>query len=239
MRRVAMVAAVLAGGAGSDSPVMAQSLETAAASLRTGQYRWSDPDPSVGDVAVVINLQQQRAYAFRAQRLIGVASVSTGKPGKRTPTGDFTVLQKRVWHRSNLYSNAPMPYMQRLTWTGIALHAGHNPGYPASHGCIRLPREFAVLLFGVTKMGAPVTIVGAGDVDAPARRDPPVIIARLGELSLADGFAEVTWTPEAEAQPAASNGQWVGGDRFSVPAIALVPPEDWRARRESNPRPRR
>src|SRR3546814_10651322 len=71
-------------------------------------------------------------------RLVGMASVSTGMKGHRTPTGEFPVLQKRQWHRSNLYSNAPMPFMQRLTWDGIALHAGHNPGYPASHGCIRL-----------------------------------------------------------------------------------------------------
>lgn len=218
-------------------PVEAQSLEAAAGSLRAGQYRWNDPDPQAGEVKVAINLQQQRAYVFRGERLIGVASVSTGKPGKRTPTGDFTVLQKRVWHRSNLYSNAPMPYMQRLTWTGIALHAGHNPGFPASHGCIRLPRQFAVLLFGVTKMGAPVTIVGGGDVDAPKTWMPPVIVARLGDLMLEDGFAEVTWTPEPE--PVASRGLWVGGDRFTVPTIALLPPEDWRARRESNPRPRR
>jgi hypothetical protein len=236
MRAAAVMAVTLACMVAA-TPAAAQSLEAAASTLRAGQYRWSDPDPAAGEVAVTINLRQQRAYVFRGERLIGVASVSTGKPGKRTPTGEYTVLQKRVWHRSNLYSNAPMPYMQRLTWSGIALHAGDNPGFPASHGCIRLPRQFAVLLFGVTKMGAPVTIVPGADSEAPKTWVPPVIVARLGELSLADGFAEVTWTPEPE--PIAGRGLWVGGDRFTVPAIALTPPEDWRARRESNPRPRR
>src|SRR3546814_17551293 len=87
-----------------------------------------------------------------------MASVSTGMKGHRTTTGEFPVLQKRQWHRSNLYSNAPMPFMQRLTWDGIALHAGKNPGYPASHGCIRLPREFAEHLFGVTDHGQVVVV---------------------------------------------------------------------------------
>src|SRR3546814_9593425 len=81
------------------------------------------------------------AHVYDGDRLVGMASVSTGMKGHRTPTGEFPVLQKRQWHRSNLYSNAPMPFMQRLTWDGIALHAGHNPGYPARHGCIRLPYD--------------------------------------------------------------------------------------------------
>src|SRR3546814_12946813 len=87
-----------------------------------------------------------------------MASVSTGMKGHRTTTGEFPVLQKRQWHRSNLYSNAPMLFMQRLTWDGIALHAGHNPGYPASHGCIRLPYDFARRLFGMTQVGTLVRV---------------------------------------------------------------------------------
>ena len=98
------------------------------------------------------------AHVYSGDRLVGMASVSTGMAGHSTPTGDYPILQKNQWHRSNLYSNAPMPFMQRLTWDGIALHAGHNPGYPASHGCIRLPYAFAQKLFGMTSLGGLVTV---------------------------------------------------------------------------------
>jgi lipoprotein-anchoring transpeptidase ErfK/SrfK len=90
--------------------------------------------------------------------LIGVSTVSTGKPGHDTPTGTFNILEKQLKHRSTLYNDAPMPFMQRLTWDGVALHAGNIPGYPASHGCIRLPAAFAELLFNATRLGVSVTI---------------------------------------------------------------------------------
>lgn len=204
------------------------SLEAAANTLDAGDYYWRDDDPARGEVAVVISRSAQVAYVFRGGTLIGVASVSTGKPGKRTPLGDFTVLQKRVFHKSNIYSNAPMPYMQRLTWDGIALHAGYNPGYPASHGCIRLPRAFAMLLFGVTRMGAAVAIVDEDrSVPIPAERFP-VIVADTGGFG-ADGFAEVTWSPMLPMiapnpflRPAASLR--VAGDEYLVPHVELVPP---------------
>src|SRR3546814_18004653 len=80
-----------------------------------------------------------------------------------TPTGIFTILQKKVDHKSNLYDDAPMPYMQRLTWSGIAMHAGNLPGYPASHGCIRLPLAFAEHLYGVTQLGLTVIITQSAD----------------------------------------------------------------------------
>src|SRR3546814_12301464 len=80
--------------------------------------------------------------------LIGISTISSGTAGHETPTGIFTILQKKVDHKSNLYDDAPMPYMQRLTWSGIAMHAGNLPGYPASHGCIRLPLDFAERLYG-------------------------------------------------------------------------------------------
>src|SRR5690606_8804076 len=84
--------------------------------------------------------------------------ISSGQPGHRTPTGVFSILQKARYHESNIYSGAPMPFMQRLTWSGIALHAGQLPGYPASHGCIRLPYQFAQRLFGLTRIGARVVV---------------------------------------------------------------------------------
>jgi len=106
----------------------------------------------------VVSLADQRIWVYGGGGLLGTAPVSTGMAGHRTPTGVFSVIQKNRWHRSNIYSNAPMPYMQRLTWSGIALHAGVLPGYPASHGCIRLPTAFAQQLWGMTRLGARVVV---------------------------------------------------------------------------------
>ncbi|MEL7728445.1 L,D-transpeptidase family protein [Citromicrobium bathyomarinum] len=120
--------------------------------------------PSVDQVLrsgtlVVISKGSQQMYVYRNGELWDTSPVSTGKPGKDTPAGVFPILQKRVHHRSNIYSNAPMPHMQRLTWGGIAIHAGKLPGYPASHGCIRLPKAFARELYGITEMGATTVVV--------------------------------------------------------------------------------
>jgi lipoprotein-anchoring transpeptidase ErfK/SrfK len=130
-----------------------------ATTLSPGEFVWQPERAPVGEVEVVVSIPLQRAYVYRGGTLIGVTTVSTGKPGHRTPTGKFDILQKRVKHFSNLYNNAPMPYMQRLTWGGIALHAGQIPGRPASHGCVRLPLAFARNLFSVTSMGGSVHIV--------------------------------------------------------------------------------
>jgi lipoprotein-anchoring transpeptidase ErfK/SrfK len=114
--------------------------------------------PAGGGVKVVVSLPQQKAYVFDGGELIATSPVSTGKKGYETPVGTFRILQKKVHHRSNRYSNAPMPYMQRLTWQGVALHAGSLPGYPASHGCIRLPRSFAKKLYKLTDYSTDVTV---------------------------------------------------------------------------------
>lgn len=111
-----------------------------------------------GRLRVVVSLPQQRAYVFEGSRLIASSRVSTGRRGHATPVGSFRILEKKVKHRSNRYANAPMPYMQRLTYYGIALHAGHLPGYPASHGCIRLPWGFARKLYNLTERGTVVTV---------------------------------------------------------------------------------
>ena len=109
-------------------------------------------------MVMIVNLKTQQAYVYRNGVRIGVSTVSTGRPGRETPTGVFVILEKQRFHRSNLYNNAPMPFMQRLTWGGVALHAGHLPGYPASHGCIRLPPEFARGLYAETTAGMTVII---------------------------------------------------------------------------------
>jgi hypothetical protein len=127
-------------------------------SLRSGEYIWRPELSPDGPVVIVVSLPEQLTHVYRNGVAIGVSSSSTGKPGKRTPTGVFTILQKREQHFSSTYNNAPMPNMQRLTWKGIALHAGDLPGYPASMGCIRLPMEFSKHLFSVTHLGTPVII---------------------------------------------------------------------------------
>jgi lipoprotein-anchoring transpeptidase ErfK/SrfK len=114
--------------------------------------------PPASPVKVVVSLAEQKAYVFHRGALVATAPVSTGRPGHPTPIGTFRILQKKVHHMSNRYSNAPMPFMQRLTNYGIALHAGKLPGYPASHGCIRLPWSFARKLYAMTDRNTRVTI---------------------------------------------------------------------------------
>ena len=125
--------------------------------LKPGQYVWRDV-PAAGDPRVVISLSDQLAYVYRGDTLVAVSTVSTGTEQNPTPTGIFPILEKKPMHRSRKYDNAPMPFMQRLDKFGIALHAGALPGYPASHGCIRLPAKFAAKLYGVTRTGSTVMI---------------------------------------------------------------------------------
>src|SRR6266540_134851 len=120
---------------------------------------------------VIVSLRDQRVTLYRNGVPLAHSKISTGTRDHPTPTGIFSVIQKKIWHESNIYSFAPMPYMQRITWSGIALHAGVVPGYPASHGCIRLPIEFAKLLWNATKIGARVivapTAVGPVEIAHP------------------------------------------------------------------------
>jgi hypothetical protein len=126
---------------------------------------WEGELEQKGPVVVVVSLPEQMAYVYRNGVRIGVSTASTGKKGHGTPTGVFTTLNKDKHHRSSTYGNAPMPYSERLTWDGGALHAGGLPGYPSSHGCVHLPSEFARLLFGITHKGT--TVVIAGESTAP------------------------------------------------------------------------
>jgi lipoprotein-anchoring transpeptidase ErfK/SrfK len=114
--------------------------------------------PPPGPLLIAISLNKQRLTLYSNGSAIAHSPVSTGTATHPTPTGIFSVIGKEKFHRSNLYSNAPMPFMQRITWSGVALHQGVLPGYPASHGCIRLPMSFAQYLWGTTRMGARVII---------------------------------------------------------------------------------
>ncbi|MET3438190.1 L,D-transpeptidase family protein [Sphingomonas sp. 1185] len=162
----------------------------AAAALAPNRFVWADPqmaavDPVVQPVTVVVSLPMQRAYVYRGDTMIAAASVSTGKDGKDTPVGIFPILQKREMHRSNLYNSAPMPFMQRLTWDGVALHAGNNPGFPDSHGCIRLPSAFAKKLFSITTVGTNVIVTDqmVGDHLDPALLDTEASQANQAQLA--------------------------------------------------------
>lgn len=125
--------------------------------LKPGQYVWRDVRGD-GEERVVISLGDQMVYLYRGDTLVAAATISSGKPGKDTPAGIFSILAKKELAHSNKYDNAPMPYMQRIDDYGIALHAGFNPGKPASHGCVRLPKDFAKKLYSVTDLGTPVLI---------------------------------------------------------------------------------
>lgn len=132
-----------------------------------------------GRLRLVISLSEQKVDVYRGTELLDTAPVSTGKKGLDTPAGVYSILQKRKFHRSNIYSAAPMPFMQRITWSGIALHAGRLPGYPASHGCIRMPAKFAKKLFSMTEVGADVIVTqGKSElqlIDHPALFQPQTL----------------------------------------------------------------
>ncbi len=129
--------------------------------MKPGEFTWHPEASPSGVVAIIVSLPEQRVHVYRNGIRIGVSTCSTGKKGHETPTGVFTILQKDKHHHSSKYNNAPMPNMNRLTWSGVAMHAGHLPGYPASHGCIRLPLKFSAKLFEVTHVGTPVIVAGA------------------------------------------------------------------------------
>jgi hypothetical protein len=170
-------------------------LDTPISKLKKGEFLWLGNAVTSGPLIMVVSITEQRAYVYRNGILIGATSVSTGRPGHLTPTGVFTILQKQKEHRSTIYDGAPMPYMERLTWGGVALHAGGLPGYPESHGCIHLPSEFARLLFDTTSTG--MTVVIGNDATAPEMVAHP---GYLSPVSLTKGLPveRVPFTPDEE-----------------------------------------
>jgi len=126
--------------------------------LKPGQYVWRDVPESAGSERVVVSLGDQMAYLYRGETLVAASTISSGRDDKPTPDGVFSILSKTPMWRSKKYDNAPMPFAQFFDPAGIAMHAGYNPGTPASHGCIRLPLAFAKKLYGATDVGTPVYI---------------------------------------------------------------------------------
>jgi hypothetical protein len=159
---LALGAALVAGAADAQGSKVSSPPELARAAdqLKPGQWVWAANVAPAGPILVYVDLSRQLATVYRNGVRIGVSTVSSGKEGHETPTGVFTILQKDATHHSNKYNNAAMPYQERLTWDGVALHAGGLPGYPESHGCVHLPLQFAKELFAITNLGVTVVVEG-------------------------------------------------------------------------------
>ena len=199
MKRISLapiaVALLLSGSAAAQQiELNGRPLLKAARSLKPGQYIWEPERSPSGPALVVVNLHTQRLLFFRNGVPIAASTVSSGKTGHETPTGVFSILQKNEKHFSKTYNNAPMPNMQRLTWSGIALHAGNLPGYPASHGCVRLPLKFSKLLFGQTALGMTVVITSHPDFPHNAGAPDIEIVSTRSPASIAN--AKYEWHPE-------------------------------------------
>ena len=149
--------------------------------LKPGEYWWRPQLSPSGPVMVLVSVPEQMMHVYRNGILIGRSTVSTGSQGHATPGGVFSILEKKTDHASKKYNNAPMPNMQRLTWTGIAMHSGNLPGYPASHGCIRLPYDFSQLLFSITDKGGTV-VIGDGKTPVPHLAQSPGLLLAPKDL---------------------------------------------------------
>jgi hypothetical protein len=170
----------------------------------------SVPAKEKSRLQIIISIADQRISVYDGETLVAHSSVSTGVPDHPTPFGVFSVISKRLWHRSNLYSDAPMPYMQRITWSGIALHAGRLPGYPASHGCIRLERSFALRLWHLARRGTRV-IIAPNDVRPVEIADPHLFPFK----------ARATYSLPKTAEVIAGNAM-----SDAAPSLLSVPPEN-------------
>jgi hypothetical protein len=208
-----------------------------------------------GPLQLVVSVGQQRVTLFANGVPVGHARVSSGTASNPTPMGVFSIIQKNRHHRSNIYSNAPMPYMQRLTWSGIALHEGALPGYPASHGCIRLPQEFAARLWAVTKLGMRVVVateeVAPRDIVHPTLFAPkpkpaepvaptapaaPEVAATEERVKVADAAASpMASRSDAVAGPTAKAAESGPGEAPQTMAMAETPKPDAAATPNADP----
>jgi hypothetical protein len=181
-----------------------------------------------GPLHIIVSSAKQRVSVYANGTLVGRAPVSTGMPNHPTPMGIFTVISKSRWHVSNIYNGAPMPYMQRITWSGIALHAGMLPGYPASHGCIRLPEHFAARLWGLSKIGARV-IIARDEVAPVAIAHPRLPVPKKPQNKPADALvaaAPAAGKIELVASVEIATANKVGDGMKEIGAIRSAPWED-------------
>jgi len=170
-----------------------------------------------GPLVISISIAEQKLRIYDANGFFAEAPVSTGMPGHPTPMGVFSVIQKHKFHHSNIYSGAPMPYMQRITWSGVAIHAGVLPGRPASHGCIRMPMAFAVKMWNWTKMGARVVIT-PGEITPASFSHPLLATSRMPPQPIAAD------EPKTNAPMAAKADKAVEVEANAKPVIAATSP---------------
>lgn len=166
--------------------------------LKPGEFTWTPDIVPAGPVVVVVSLPQQRVHVYRNGVRIAVSTISSGRRGYETAPGVFPIIERQAVHFSNKYDNAPMPFMLRLSYDGTALHAGHLPGYPASHGCVRLPLAFAEQLFGTVRRGTVVVVADAkmpAEVAAPGWLTP-VVVTTGAARDPADDALTTLWAPE-------------------------------------------
>ena len=156
-----------------------------------------------GPLIIAISIDKQNVKVYDANGFFAESPVSTGMKGHSTPMGVFSVIQKHKLHHSNIYSGAPMPFMQRITWSGVAMHAGVLPGYPASHGCIRMPTAFAAKMWNWTKMGARV-VVTPGEM-TPAKFSHPLLVTQkvMPQQPVATDEPKANTAPAAKADKGA------------------------------------
>jgi lipoprotein-anchoring transpeptidase ErfK/SrfK len=166
-----------------------------------------------GPLIIAISIEQQVLKIYDANGFFAETPISTGMRGHSTPMGVFSVIQKHKYHHSNIYSGAPMPYMQRITWSGVAMHAGVLPGYPASHGCIRMPMNFAVKMWGWTRMGARVVIT-PGELAPESFSHPLLATQKTAPLAAAEPQKNVDIAVTAKSDKAAI------ADRATTPAYS-------------------
>ena len=210
-RRELLVGGLAAGATLVAAETVGQEVLKEIGALQPGEFTWHPERQPSGPVAVVVSLPEQLVHVYRNGIRIAVSTCSTGRPGHDTPTGVFVVLQKDRNHHSSTYNNAPMPNMNRLTWSGIALHAGNLPGYPASHGCVRLPLDFSAKLFEVTHLGTPVIISGSHS-DPWELTHPGMVLSGYAESE----FSQVEAGLAGKKQPA----DWTATE--TQPVISVI-----------------
>ena len=186
----AMCSASLASAA---DLTIGQSVAPFTQNFNSGDYVWCPEISPEGPVIIIVSLPEQALYVYRNGVRIGRSTLSSGKTRHHTPTGVFTILQKNVKHTSNLFRGASMPYMERLTWGGVAMHAGNLPGYPASHGCVRLPLDFAQKLYTVTSDGG--TVIVTDHLSTPGSIAAPSLLFSSTSSDVAPPGG-IVWKPE-------------------------------------------
>jgi L,D-transpeptidase catalytic domain len=169
-----------------------------------------------GPLQIFISINQQKLHLYGGGVHVADTSIATGVADHPTPLGVFSIIQKQVFHRSNIYSNAPMPFMQRVTWSGVAMHEGQNIGHPASHGCIRLPRDFAIRLYRLTKLGTRV-IIARSELKPTEFADPHLFVHKEKAPEIA--AAPVNGVETAAARPAELAAQASGASTAAAPAL--------------------